>query len=88
MVEILVALVESIRSHQRQSRPGKIFVKFTNLNTFQNLADMNRLWFEAIKQAFVFYVTIQIGETVLHALQHEIGEIKAKHSQWMMSLQE
>ena len=37
---------------------------------------------------FVFYVTIQIGETVLHALQQESGEITAKHSQWMMSLQE
>ena len=55
----------------------------------QNLAEMNRLWFEAIKrQVFVFYVTIQIGETVLHALQEESGEITAKHSQWMMSLQE
>ena len=32
--------------------------------------------------------TILIGETVLHALQHEIGEITAKHPQWMMSLQE
>ena len=40
------------------------------------------------KQVFVFYVTIQIGETVLHALQQESGEITAKHSQWMMSLQE